>query len=170
MTRRLGTPRLKYQPASANQTYRMANADILLQHMEGPDALRVRKSVVLAAMYDQHRRSPLVDEVRGVVSNGGARVRLLECSVSSRHCRVEDVLREVLLCPIVPRTASPLFVELRGRHVRARRIAERTPRHARKRARQWSSRCTSPRRPGAALLAPRLSSCSCGATHAIVAD
>ena len=50
---------------------------VLLQDMESANALRLREPVVLAAMYDQHRRSPVIDEVRGVVSASGARVSLI---------------------------------------------------------------------------------------------
>ena len=111
-------------PASiSHSTSHVPTEYVLLKDMEGTDALRLRETVVLAAVYDQHRRGPLVNEVRGVVSTNGARVSLIPVPCpADTAAEAEHVLCEVRLRACVPRPASPLFVELHGRHVRARDI------------------------------------------------
>lgn len=112
-------------PTSISHSTSHAPAEhVLLQDVEGADALRLREPVVLAAMYDQHRRGPLVNEVRGVVSTNGARVSLIPVPCpTDTAAEAEHVLCEVRLRACVPRPATPLFVELHGRHVRARTIS-----------------------------------------------
>ena len=166
-----GDPTPMVPTSISNSISNVPAEHILLQDMEGADALRFREPVVFATMYDQHRRSPLVDEIRGVVSTSGARMSLIQVPCpADTAAGAEHALCEVRLGVRVPRPASPLFVELCGRHVRVRDMTESQLGHARKRARQWSSRCRWRRTPEEAISASRLSSSSSGATHAVVAN